>query len=173
MQPPPYPEKHRGKPLRDKKDCREKKRTAEEKESLLAGRGGNSNGTRKAAGGEKRTAEKRESRQVGRQSRHGPRKECKKKREETRFPTVKKNKNGPFGDLSERESFIIFMPFYRNREAIKSEDAGWIPIFSVSKSWELHLIIVPKPSVMKLKPINCGVVTCCSMKHRLQVRPIF
>lgn len=38
-----------------------------------------------------------------------------KKREETRFPTVKKNKNGPFGDLSERESFIIFMPFYRNR----------------------------------------------------------
>ena len=115
MQPPPYPEKHRGKPLRDKKDCREKKRTAEEKESLLAGRGGNSNGTRKAAGGEKRTAEKRESRQVGRQSRHGPRKECKKKREETRFPTVKKNKNGPFGDLSERESFIIFMPLYRNR----------------------------------------------------------
>ena len=129
--------------MRDKKDCREKKRTAEEKESLLAGRGGNSNGTRKAAegekrtaeekesllagrggnsngtrkaaGGEKRTAEKRESRQVGRQSRHGPRKECKKKREETRFPTVKKNKNGPFGDLSERESFIIFMPFYRNR----------------------------------------------------------
>lgn len=101
--------------MRDKKDCREKKRTAEEKESLLAGRGGNSNGTRKAAGGEKRTAEKRESRQVGRQSRHGPRKECKKKREETRFPTVKKNKNGPFGDLSERESFIIFMPLYRNR----------------------------------------------------------
>lgn len=45
--------------------------------------------------------------------------------------------------------------------------------FSVSKSWELHLIIVPKPSVMKLKPINCGVVTCCSMKHRLQVRQIF
>lgn len=38
-----------------------------------------------------------------------------KKREETRFPTVKKNKNGPFGDLSERESFIIFMSFYRNR----------------------------------------------------------
>ena len=103
---PPYPEKHRGKPLRDKKDCRtkkrtaeekesllagrrgnsngtkkatgEKKRTAEEKESLLAGRGGNSNGTRKAAEGEKRTAEKRENRQVGRQSRHGPRKECKK-----------------------------------------------------------------------------------------------
>ena len=65
------------------------------------------------------------------------------------------------------------MPFYRNREAIKSEDAGWIPIFSVSKSWELHLIIVPKPSVMKLKPINCGVVTCCSMKHQLQVRQIF
>ena len=51
--------------------------------------------------------------------------------------------------------------------------AGWIPIFSVSKSWELHSIIVPKPSVMKLKPINCGVVTCCSMKHRLQVRQIF
>ena len=78
MQPPPYPEKHRGKPLRDKKDCREKKRTAEEKESLLAGRGGNSNGTKKATGEKKRTAEKRESRQVGRQSRHGPRKECKK-----------------------------------------------------------------------------------------------
>ena len=56
---------------------------------------------------------------------------------------------------------------------LKSEDAGWIPIFSVSKSWELHSIIVPKPSVMKLKPINCGVVTCCSMKHRLQVRQIF
>ena len=55
----------------------------------------------------------------------------------------------------------------------KIEDAGWIPIFSVSKSWELHSIIVPKPSVMKLKPINCGVVTCCSMKHRLQVRQIF
>jgi len=68
---------------------------------------------------------------------------------------------------------LVAMPFYRNREAIKSEDAGWIPIFSVSKSWELHLIIVPKPSVMKLKPINCGVVTCCSMKHRLQVRQIF
>ena len=74
----PYPEKHREKPLRDKKDCRTKKRTAEEKESLLAGRGGNSNGTKKATGEKKRTAEKRESRQVGRQSRHGPRKECKK-----------------------------------------------------------------------------------------------
>ncbi|WP_278995386.1 hypothetical protein, partial [Alistipes finegoldii] len=74
---------------------------------LLAGRGGNSNGTKKgrrrgkrelpkkkkvcwreeeetateqkkATGEKKRTAEKRESRQVGRQSRHGPRKECKK-----------------------------------------------------------------------------------------------
>ena len=53
MQPPPYPEKHQGKPLRDKKDCREKKRTAEEKESLLAGRGGNSNGTKKAIGEKK------------------------------------------------------------------------------------------------------------------------
>ena len=31
------------------------------------------------------------------------------------FPNCQKNKNGPFGDLSERESFIIFMPFYRNR----------------------------------------------------------
>ena len=72
-------------------------------------------GTRKTAERKKRTAEKRENRQVRRQSRHGPRKECKKKQEETRFPTVKKNKNGPFGDLSERESFIIFMSFYRNR----------------------------------------------------------
>ena len=157
--------------MRDKKDCRTKKRTAEEKESLLAGRGGNSNGTRKAAEGEKRTAEERKSLQERKEKRQrdekgrrrgkreppkkkkvcwreeeetatgqkkatGEKKEnrrktrkpaggkaepswaakrVQKKREETRFPTVKKNKNGPFGDLSERESFIIFMPLYRNR----------------------------------------------------------
>ena len=140
---PPYPEKHRGKPLRDKKDCRTKKRTAEEKESLLAGRGGNSNGTKKATGEKKRTAAEKESLLAGRggnsngtkkghrrkkENRRktrkpaggkaepsGAAKRVQKKREETRFPTVKKNKNGPFGDLSERESFIIFMPFYRNR----------------------------------------------------------
>lgn len=45
--------------MRDKKDCREKKRTAEEKESLLVGRGGNSNGTKKATG-EKREPQKNE-----------------------------------------------------------------------------------------------------------------
>ena len=140
---PPYPEKHRGKPLRDKKDCRTKKRTAEEKESLLAGRRGNSNGTKKATGEKKRTAAEKESLLAGRRGNsngtkkgHRRKKEnrrktrkpaggkaepswaakrVQKKREETRFPTVKKNKNGPFGDLSERESFIIFMPFYRNR----------------------------------------------------------
>lgn len=140
---PPYPEKHRGKPLRDKKDCRTKKRTAEEKESLLAGRRGNSNGTKKATGEKKRTAAEKESLLAGRggnsngtkkghrrkkENRRKTRKPAggkaepswaakrvQKKREETRFPTVKKNKNGPFGDLSERESFIIFMPFYRNR----------------------------------------------------------
>ena len=99
MQPPPYPEKHRGKPLRDKKDCREKKRTAEEKESLLAGRGGNSNGTRKAAGGEKRTAEKRESRQVGRQSRHWAAKRVQKKAGGNPFPNCQKEQKRPFRGL--------------------------------------------------------------------------
>ncbi|MFR7965884.1 MAG: hypothetical protein ACLU5I_10360 [Alistipes finegoldii] len=91
----PYPEKHREKPLRDKKDCRTKKRTAEEKESLLAGRGGNSNGTKKATGEKKRTAEKRESRQVGGRAVMAAKRV--QKAEETRFPTVKKNKTALSG----------------------------------------------------------------------------
>ena len=120
-----------------------KREPQKKNESLLAGRRGNSNGTKKAtgekkenrrrkrkfAGGKRRKQQrdkkghrrKKENRRKTRKPAGGKAepswaaKRVQKKREETRFPTVKKNKNGPFGDLSERESFIIFMPFYRNR----------------------------------------------------------
>ncbi|WP_288489728.1 hypothetical protein [uncultured Alistipes sp.] len=93
---PPYPEKHRGKPLRDKKDCREKKRTAEEKESLLAGRGGNSNGTRKAAGGEKRTAEEKRKFAGGKRRKQQRDKKGHRRKKENRRKTRK-----PAGEKAE------------------------------------------------------------------------
>ena len=92
-----------------------KREPQKKKESLLAGRRGNSNGTKKATGEKKENRRKTRKPAGGKAEPSWAAKRVQKKREETRFPTVKKNKNGPFGDLSERESFIIFMPFYRNR----------------------------------------------------------
>ncbi len=126
------------------KKTAERKREPPKKEKACRREKKNGSGTRKAAGekkencrrkrkfaGGKRRKQQRDKKGHRRKKKENRRKTRKpaggkaepswaakrvqKKREETRFPTVKKNKNGPFGDLSERESFIIFMPFYRNR----------------------------------------------------------
>ena len=80
-------------PPKKEKACRREKKNGSGTRKAAGGEKENRRRKRKFAGGKrrrqqrdkkrppekkKRTAEKRESRQVGRQSRHGPRKECKK-----------------------------------------------------------------------------------------------